>query len=97
MMADHRVRNEDEEPWVLLQACPEAMGAQVLAGRLQADGIPARVSTISPIPGLEQNSEVYVPREWLVRARKCLDQPLPSEEELADLAAHTPPPDDGGP
>ena len=96
-MADHRVRNEDEEPWVLLQACPEAMGAQVLDGRMQADGIPARVSTISPIPGLEQNSEVYVPREWLVRARKCLDQPLPSEEELADLAAHTPPPDDGGP
>ena len=94
-MAAHRVANEDEEPWVLLQACPEAIGAQVLAGRLQANGIPARVSTISPIPGLAQNAEVHVPREWLARARKCLDEPLPSEEELADLAAHTAPPDDG--
>jgi hypothetical protein len=93
----HRTKRDEEESWVLLQACPEAMGAQVLAGRLQADGIPARVSTISPIPGLEQNSEVYVPREWLARARQCLAEPLPSEEELAELAVHTPPAEDGEP
>ena len=87
----HRAKNEEEEPWVVLQACPEPIGAQVLAGRLQADGIPARVSTFSPIPGLEQNAEVQVPRAFLVRAQQALAAQRPSEEELADLAARTPP------
>ncbi|MGC8521078.1 MAG: hypothetical protein ACP5PN_04330 [Steroidobacteraceae bacterium] len=93
-MVDH-TQDEEEDSWVVLQACPEPMGAQVLAGRLQADGIPARVSTLSPLPGLEQNAEVHVPRAFLARAQQALAAQRPSEEELAELAARTPPEDEG--
>lgn len=85
----------EEEPWVLLEACPETVAAQVIAGRLRAEGIPVRVSTLSPIPGLQQNAEVQVPRAWLERARQCLAAQRPTDEELAELAARTPPEEDG--
>ncbi len=87
---------KEEEPWVLLQACPDPMAAQVLAGMLQADGIPARVSTLAPIPGLEQNAEVQVPRAWLARAERRLEAQRPSEEELTELALHSAPEDGKG-
>ncbi len=73
-------------PWVLLEACPDPLSAQVLYGRLEAEGIPARLSSLSPIPGLAQSAEVHVPRAWLTRARACLAAQPPSEEELAALA-----------
>ena len=92
-MSRERSQNE-EEPWVLLEACPEPISAQVLVGRLQAEGIPARLSTLSPIPGLELHAEVQVPPHWLARARQCLASPPVSEEELTALATQTPPPDD---
>ncbi len=81
----------ETEPWVLLEACPDGISAQVLLGRLQVEGIPARVSTLSPIPGLEQNAEVQVPPQWLARARQCLATPPVSEEELTELATHAAP------
>lgn len=81
----------DTESWALLEACPDPISAQVLLGRLQVEGIPARVSTLSPIPGLEQNAEVQVPPQWLARARQCLASPPVSEEELTELATHAAP------
>lgn len=87
---------DEEESWVLLEACPEPVAAEVIAGRLQADGIPARISTLSPIPGLASNAEVYVPSGWLERARQSLAAQLPSDEELTELAMHTAPPEDDG-
>jgi hypothetical protein len=80
-----------EAPWVLLEACPDPLSAQVLYGRLEAEGIPARLSSLSPIPGLAQSAEVHVPRAWLTRARACLAAQPPSEEELAALAECTAP------
>ena len=77
-----------EPPWVLLEACPDPLSAQVLYGRLEAEGIPARINSLSPIPGLAQSAEVHVPRAWLTRARACLAAQPPSEEELAALAEH---------
>ena len=72
--------------WVLLEACPDPLSAQVLVGRLQADGIPAQVRSFEPIPGLDQNAEVHVPRTWLARARESLEAQRPSDEELTALA-----------
>ena len=89
-----------DDSWVVLQTCPDPLAAQVLAGRLQADGIPAQVRTFGPIPGLEQNVEVQVPGPWLERARQSLQAERPSEEELTALAlgsvAGVPGPDETG-
>ena len=84
-MTRHESRS-DEVDWVLLEACADPLAAQVLAGRLQADGIPAQVRAFEPIPGLEQNAEVHVPRPWLARARESLEAQRPSDEELTALA-----------
>lgn len=86
-----------DEEWVLLQACTDPMAAQVLVGMLQADGIPARVNSFAPIPGLESNPEVQVPRPWLARAQRSLVAQRPTEEELAELAAQSAPPEDADP
>jgi hypothetical protein len=83
--------NPDEADWVLLEACPDPLSAQVLTGRLRADGIPAQVRAFEPIPGLEQSAEVLVPRSWLERARQSLEAGRPSDEELTALALGTAP------
>ena len=85
-----------EPPWVVLEACPDPLSAHVLYGRLEAEGIPARLSSLAPIPGLAQSAEVHVPRVWLTRARACLAAQPPSEEELTALAERTAPERDAG-
>ena len=85
----------DEDPWVLLEACPDPTAAQVILGRLRAEGIPGEVSALEPIPGLEQNAEVHVPRSWLERAQQALAAQRPTDEELTELALSTPPEGDG--
>ncbi|MDA8350374.1 MAG: hypothetical protein M0038_16525 [Pseudomonadota bacterium] len=84
-MTRHESRSSEAD-WVLLESCADPLTAQVLAGRLQADGIPAQVRAFEPIPGLEQRAEVHVPRPWLERARESLEAQRPSEEELTALA-----------
>ena len=85
----------DEDPWVLLEACTDPTAAQVIAGRVKAEGIPVQVSALEPIPGLEQNAEVHVPRSWLQRAQQVLAAQRPTDEELTELALSTPPEGDG--
>lgn len=89
-MTRHESR-PDEVDWVLLEACSDPLAAQVLVGRLQADGIAAQVRAFEPIPGLEQSAEVLVPRASLARARQSLEAQRPSDEELTELALATPP------
>lgn len=87
----------DEDDWVLLQACTDPMAAQVMVGMLSSEGIPARVKTFAPIPGLQSNPEVQVPRPWLLRAQGCLEEQRPTDEELTELAERSPPPEDADP
>lgn len=93
-MTEHESTPEQQD-WVLLEACPDPLSAQVLAGMLQADGVPAQVRGLEPIPGLEQNAEVHVPRPWLARAREALQAQRPTEQELTELALRTPRQDRG--
>ena len=93
-MQRHESRTEAPD-WVRLETCPGPLAAQVLAGRLHADGIPAQVRAFEPIPGLEQNAEVHVPRPWLARARQSLEAQRPSEEELTALALGSVPEEPG--
>ena len=76
---------------VLVRFCPDHIAAEVLAGLLRSDSVPAVVRNLGPIPGLEGGAEVLVPASWLPRARRLLAQREPSDDELAELAIRTPP------
>jgi hypothetical protein len=80
-----------ETPWVLLQVCPNHIDGEVIAGRLRTESIPAQVEVLGALPGMEESVEVRVPQAWLARARALLAEPPPTDDELAELAIHTPP------
>ncbi|MGH8320302.1 MAG: hypothetical protein ACREUL_20425 [Steroidobacteraceae bacterium] len=74
---------------VVLQVCTDYIAADVLIGFLKSESIPAVAHNLSPFPGLEQGTEVLVPKAYLSRARWLLEQQQPSEAELAELAMGT--------
>jgi hypothetical protein len=76
---------------VVLQVCPDYIAADVLIGLLRSEGIPALARNLAPVPGLEQGTEVLVPREHLWRAQRLLADEQPSEAELTELAMGTVP------
>ena len=71
---------------VVLQVCSGSIAAEVLVGYLKSESIPAVAHNLAPFPGLEQGTEVLVPRASLPRARWLLEQQQPSDSELAALA-----------
>lgn len=75
---------------VVLQVCADYIAADVLVGFLQSEAIPAVAHNLAPVPGLEQGTEVLVPRAYVPRARWLLEQQQPSDSELAELALQTP-------
>ena len=76
---------------VLARSCSDHIAAEVLAGLLRSESVPAVVRDLGPIPGLEAGAEVLVPASWLSRAKRLLARQEPSDEELAELAVRTPP------
>lgn len=76
---------------VLVRLCPDYIAADVLVGFLRSESIPAVAHNLAPVPGLEQGTEVLVPRAYLPRAQWLLEQQQPSESELAELALETSP------
>jgi hypothetical protein len=75
--------------FVVLQVCTDYIAADVLVGLLRSESIPAVAHNLGPVPGLEQGTEVLVPRECLWRAQRLLAQQQPSEAELTELALGT--------
>ena len=71
---------------VVLQVCTDYIAADVLIGYLKSESIPAVAHNLAPVPGLEQGTEVLVPKAYLPRARWLLEQQQPSDSELAELA-----------
>lgn len=76
---------------VLVRSCSDHISAEVLAGLLRSESVPAVIRDLGPIPGIEAGAEVLVPASWLPRARRLLARQEPSDEELAELAIRTPP------
>ena len=76
---------------VVLQVCADHIAADVLVGYLKSESIPAVAHNLAPVPGLEQGTEVLVPRPYLPRAEWLLVQQQPSDSELAELAMESPP------
>lgn len=71
---------------VVLQVCNDYIAADVLVGFLKSESIPAVAHNLAPVPGLEQGTEVLVPRAYLSRAQWLLEQQQPSDAELTELA-----------
>lgn len=76
---------------VVLQVCADHVAADVLVGYLKSESIPAVAHNLAPVPGLEQGTEVLVPKAYLARAQWLLEQQQPSDSELAELALGTAP------
>ena len=56
--------------------------AEVLAGMLRSEGVPTEVRPISPIPGIVDEVQVYVPTSLAHRARWLMKSSKVSDEEL---------------
>jgi hypothetical protein len=80
-----------DERLALLKLCTDYIAADVLVGFLKSESIPAVAHNLAPVPGLEQGTEVLVPKAYLPRAQWLLEQQQPSDNELAELALQTPP------
>jgi hypothetical protein len=56
--------------------------AEVLAGMLRSEGVPTEVRPISPLPGIVDEVQVYVPASLAHRARWFMNTSKVTDEEL---------------
>jgi hypothetical protein len=75
-----------DDRMAVLQVCPDYIAADVLVGFLKSESIPAVTHNLAAFPGLEQGTEVLVPKAYLPRAQWLLEQQQPSDAELTELA-----------
>jgi hypothetical protein len=64
----------------------DTLSAQVLAERLNAEGVPTRVQMDSELLGVARRCEILVPAELIHRARSLLASSQFSDAELSYLA-----------
>ena len=60
--------------------------AEVLAGMLRSEGVPTEVRPISPLPGIIDEVQVYVPTSLAHRARWFMNSSKVTDEELRSAA-----------
>jgi hypothetical protein len=65
-----------------------------VSARLTSEGIPNRVVASGFIR--DPTCSVWVPPEWIDKAKALLSQDVVPEDELTKLALSYPPPDDAG-
>jgi hypothetical protein len=75
-----------DDRMVVLRVCPDSIAADVLIGFLKTESIPALARSLAIFPGLEQGTEVLVPKAYLSRAQQALEQQQPTDAELTELA-----------
>lgn len=75
-----------DDSMVVLQVCTDSIAADVLIGFLKSESIPAAARNLAVFPGLEQGTQVLVPRAYFSRAQRLLEQQQLSESELTELA-----------
>lgn len=64
----------------------DTLSAQVIAERLNAEGVPTRVQSDSAILGVARTCDIWVPAELVRRARSLLGSSQFSDAELSYLA-----------
>jgi Putative prokaryotic signal transducing protein len=72
--------------WEWLEDCADHLAAEVIAGQLRAESVPVYIQDVSAIPGLVGSSRIFVPENFMHRARWVLAQAPLSEAELEWLA-----------
>jgi hypothetical protein len=60
----------------------DEVSAEVLAGVLRSEGVPTEVRPISPLPGIIDEVQVYVPASLAHRARWFMNSSKVTDEEL---------------
>jgi hypothetical protein len=75
-----------DSTWQSLVTVYDTLSAQVLAERLNGEGVPTRVRTDSEIFGVARTCEIFVPAELLPRAKALLASSQLSDAELTYLA-----------
>lgn len=66
----------------LIAALEDEASAEILAGLLRSDGIPATVRPISLIPGVVKEVRVYVPTSLADQAGQVINSAKVTDEEL---------------
>jgi hypothetical protein len=74
------------DAWSEVVTHPDRLSAEVVLGLLAQGGVPARIVSDAPLPGLGLFFSVVVPAELLHRARWLLAEAQVSESELTYLA-----------
>jgi len=77
--------------WDTAAVVSDTLSAQALAGRLQTEGLPARVQADTVLLGAACRCCIQVPARLVGRAKWVLWQTRFTEEELASLATAAPP------
>lgn len=72
--------------WCELGTYPDRFAAEIDAGYLRSQEVPARVEVLSDVPGLERGAQVWVDAALLHRARWLLKLGPVSDAELEYLA-----------
>lgn len=75
-----------DSSWELLLTVFDTLSAQVVAERLNGEGVPTRVQSDSPIFGVARTCDIWVPAELLPRAQRLLGSSEFSDAELSYLA-----------
>jgi hypothetical protein len=88
-------QNDFDSDFTVVKVCSNHIDADIVANFLRGGSVPAVVRTRAPVPGLEQGAEVLVPNALADSAKWLLAQKPPSDAELSELAARTPPEPDG--
>ena len=78
--------------WKSLATAPSTVAAEILAGRLRAEGLEVDVRTDTALLGEARLCRLYVPENQLVRAQKILAEEAIPESELEALATSQDPP-----
>jgi hypothetical protein len=74
------------ESWREFATYGDAASAEVIAGLLRSEDVPARIVSDEPMPGLIRGFSVLVAPEMLHRARWILSQAQLSDAELSYYA-----------
>ena len=67
---------------VQVASSDEEASAEALAGMLRAEGVPAVVHVVSPVPGIIEEVQVHVPASLVHRAKWFINTSKVSDEEL---------------
>jgi hypothetical protein len=91
-----RQRRMTDADWVSVAEYADVPSAQVVSRRLTMDGIQNRIVSNFSGPAYNQNGacSIWVPPQSAADAKRLLQDPPISEDELAALALKYPRPDD---